>query len=194
MLSTEAEVTDTTLANLASFVCAAYFPKGIYIYTISELRGYLFCKHMTKSDKLPFTLGAWRQHVLRVHIQTAQASQSVRTFIHSFFHSEYLYSAPSRNLFRGALSPSQHCSAAASVGFPAKWLLCTLHKESDGQLKPTMSGTLPAPKAIIHLVSCHCKSDCSPARFSCRTNNLSCTDLCRCGSECQNDEATQNKH
>src|SRR6218665_3940320 len=73
MLSTEAEVTDTPLANLASFVCAAYSPKGIYIYTISELRWYLFCKHIAKSDKLPFTLGALRQHVLRVHIQTAQA-------------------------------------------------------------------------------------------------------------------------
>ena len=27
-----------------------------------------------------------------------------------------------------------------------------------------------------------------------RTNNLSCTDRCRCCSECQNDEDTQNKH
>ena len=47
---------------------------------------------------------------------------------------------------------------------------------------------LPAPKAIIEMVSCHCKTDCSSARCSCRTNNVSCTDLCRCGSECQNDD------
>src|SRR6218665_1990050 len=46
MLSTEAEVTQTMLANLARFLCAAYSPKGININTISELRWYLFCKHM----------------------------------------------------------------------------------------------------------------------------------------------------
>src|SRR6218665_3357872 len=68
------------------------------------------------------------------------------------------------------------------------------HKDSDGQLKSTMTNALPAPKAIIEMVSCHCKTDCSSARCSCRTNNLSCTDLCRCGSECQNDEDTRNKH
>ena len=34
------------------------------------------------------------------------------------------------------------------------------HKESDGQLKPTMTDALPAPKAIIEMVSCHCKTDC----------------------------------
>src|SRR6218665_1918114 len=67
------------------------------------------------------------------------------------------------------------------------------YKESDGQLKSTMPDALPAPKAIIEMVSCHCKTYCSSARCSCRTNNLSCTDLCRCGSECQNDEDTQNK-
>src|SRR6218665_2988861 len=68
------------------------------------------------------------------------------------------------------------------------------HKDSDGQLKSKMTDALPAPKAIIEMVTCHCKTDCSSARCSCRTNNLSCSDLCRCGSECQNDEDTQNKH
>ena len=42
MLSTETEVTQTMLATLASFVCAAYSPKGIYVKTISELRWHLF--------------------------------------------------------------------------------------------------------------------------------------------------------
>ena len=68
------------------------------------------------------------------------------------------------------------------------------HKESDGQLKPTMTDALPAPKAIIEMVSCQCKRDCSSARCSCRTKNLSCTDLCQCGTACQNDEDTQNKY
>ena len=66
MLSTEAEVTETMLVTLASFVCAAYV---IYIKTISELRWHLFCKHMAENYKLPATLAALRQHVLRVHIQ-----------------------------------------------------------------------------------------------------------------------------
>ena len=56
MLSTEEVMTETMLATLASFVCAAYSPKGIYIKTISELRWRLFCKHMAESDKLPPTL------------------------------------------------------------------------------------------------------------------------------------------
>src|SRR6218665_914349 len=90
MLSTEAEVTDSMLANLASFVCAAYSPKGIYIYTISELRWYLFCKHMAKS-------GPWSLETTCPEIPYKSGpSQSVRT--------------------------GKHCSAGASVGFPAKWL------------------------------------------------------------------------
>src|SRR6218665_574472 len=160
MLSTEAEVTQTMLANLASFVCAAYSPKGININTIFELRWYLVCKHMAESDKLPPTLVALRQHVLRVHIQArvwGQASIALQEL---------------------QLDPLKNGH----------------HKDSEGQLKSTMTDALPAPKAIIEMVSCHCKTDCSSARCSCRTNNLSCTDLCRCGSECQNDEYTQNKH
>ena len=154
MLSTEAEVTETMLATLASFVCAAYSPKGIYIKTISELRWHLFCKHMAESDKLPPTLGALRQHVMRVHIQArvwGQASIALQDPQLDPLHNGY-------------------------------------HKESDGQLKPTMTDALPAPKAIIEMVNCQCKTDCSSGRCSCRTKNLSCTDLCHCGSECQNDE------
>jgi len=64
MLSTEAEVTETMLATLASFICAAYSPKGIYMKTISELRWHLFCKHMAESDKLPPTIGALRQRYI----------------------------------------------------------------------------------------------------------------------------------
>ena len=69
MLSTEAEVTETMLATLASFVCAVYSPNGIYIKTISELRWHIFCKHMAENYKISPTLAVLRQHVLRVHIQ-----------------------------------------------------------------------------------------------------------------------------
>lgn len=160
MLSTETEVTETMLTTLASFVCAAYSPKGIYIKTIPELRWHLFCKQMAESDKLPPTVGALRQHVLRVHIQARVWGQSTIA------------------LQDPQLDPLKN-------GY---------HKESDGQLKPTMTDALPAPKAIIEMVSCHCKTDCTSARCSCRTKNLSCTELCQCGSECQNDEDTQDTY
>ena len=65
----EAEVTDGLLSTLAGFVCAAYAPKGITIKMIPELRWHLFTKHMAESDKLPPTIGALKQHILRVHIQ-----------------------------------------------------------------------------------------------------------------------------
>ena len=160
MLSTEAEVTEAMLATLASFVCAAYSPKGIYIKTISELRWHLFCKHMAECDKLPPTLGALRQHVLRVYIQARVWGQA------------------SIALQDPQLDPMQN-------GY---------HKESDGQLKPTVTNALPAPQAVIEMVSCHCKTDCSSARCSCRTRNLSCTDLCQCSSDCEVDEDTPSRY
>ena len=42
MLSTQVEISETILASFASFVCAAYIPKGIDIRTISEVRWHLF--------------------------------------------------------------------------------------------------------------------------------------------------------
>ena len=41
-------------------------PKGIQLSSIPELRWHLFCKCMAESEKLPPTLGALRQHILRV--------------------------------------------------------------------------------------------------------------------------------
>jgi len=90
---------------------------------------------MAQSDKLPPTLGALRQHVLRVHIQARVWGQA------------------SIALQDPQLDPLQN----------------SYHKESDGQLKPTMTDALPAPKAIIEMVRCQCKTDCSFARCSCRT-------------------------
>ncbi|KAK5929154.1 hypothetical protein CgunFtcFv8_010410 [Champsocephalus gunnari] len=76
MLLDEAEVAEGMLSTLASFVCAAYSPKGINIKTIPELRWHLFCKHRAESDKLPPTLGALKQHILRVHVQTRVWAQA----------------------------------------------------------------------------------------------------------------------
>lgn len=64
------------------------------------------------------------------------------------------------------------------------------YKDTNGQLLPVTMLDLPAPQAIIELVRCQCKTNCSTLRCSCRCNNLPCTELCLCGTddECTNDE------
>ena len=157
MLLDEAEVTEGMLSTLATFVCAAYAPKGINIKTIPDLRWHLFCKHMAEGAKLPPTIGALKQHILRVHVQTRVWGQA-------------------------AIAQQDAQLDPLENGY---------FKDLDDQLKPTTTDVLPAPKAIVAMVRCHCKSDCSSARCSCRTKNLACTDLCQCGSHCQNDEDSQ---
>ena len=68
------------------------------------------------------------------------------------------------------------------------------HEDEDGRMKPTTTEVLPAPKAIVEMVRCQCKADCSSARCTCRTKNLACTDLCQCGNQCDNDEDSQDIH
>ncbi|KAG1663115.1 hypothetical protein GQR58_020553 [Nymphon striatum] len=59
--------------------------------------------------------------------------------------------------------------------------------DTDG-LRPVTTKILPAPQAIIELVRCQFKTNCSSQRCSCRKNNLTCTELCLCDTECTNDE------
>ena len=63
-------------------------------------------------------------------------------------------------------------------------------KERDGQLFPVTTLVLPAPQAIIELVRCQCKTNCSTLTCLCRHNNLPCTELCLCDTDvqCTNDE------
>lgn len=60
-----------------------------------------------------------------------------------------------------------------------------------GMMKPITTEVPPAPEAIIEMVRCQCKSDCSSQRCSCRSKNLRCTDLCLCTNQCENDEDSQ---
>ena len=61
-------------------------------------------------------------------------------------------------------------------------------KDANGDLVPHTTDDLPAPKAIIEMVNCHCKGNCSSQRCGCRSHNLACTELCLCSTECQNDD------
>ena len=63
------------------------------------------------------------------------------------------------------------------------------HRDSDdGQLKPTTTDVPPAAEAIVEMVRCQCKGNCSSNRCSCKSKKLSCTDLCLCNTQCENDD------
>ena len=45
----------------------------------------------------------------------------------------------------------------------------------------------PAPKAVIELTKCGCKSRCVGSRCKCYSNKFPCTPLCKCyATECSN--------
>ena len=44
---------------------------------------------------------------------------------------------------------------------------------------------LPAPQALLELVSCGCTTGCATRRCTCRANGMLCTDACQC-SKCEN--------
>ena len=111
---------------------------------------------MAESHKLPPTLGALKQHILRAHIQA--------------------------RIWGQASVANQHFLDPLQFGF---------YKDSDGQIKPTTTEMLPAPKAIIEMVRCQCKGTCSSSKCSCRSKDLTCTDLCLCSTDCDNDEDSQ---
>ncbi|XP_045128685.1 uncharacterized protein LOC123514692 [Portunus trituberculatus] len=156
MLGNDSEVTEKWQKSLARFVCAAYSPKGINIRSIPELRWHMFCKYMADSDKLPPTVGALKQHILRAHAQARVWDQ--------------------------AAIPQQELLDPLENGY---------YKDNKGMMKPITTEVPPAPEAIIEMVRCHCKSDCSSQRCSCRSKNLRCTDLCLCTNQCENDEDSQ---
>ena len=69
MLCDDTDVTEDFLeSTLARLVRTAYCPKGLHILSILYLRWHLFCKYMAESEKLPPTMGALKQHILRTHV------------------------------------------------------------------------------------------------------------------------------
>ena len=64
MLCNDVDMSENLQLTLDQFVCTAYHPKNIQISNIPELSWY-----MAESDKLPPTLGALKQHILRARVQ-----------------------------------------------------------------------------------------------------------------------------
>ena len=58
-------------------------------------------------------------------------------------------------------------------------------KMKDGTLAIHWMDQLPAPRALLELISCGCKTGCTTRRCSCRANDMLCTDACLC-SKCDN--------
>ena len=56
----------------------------------------------------------------------------------------------------------------------------------DGKLTPVTCINPPAPEALLELQKCNCKKGCAKKSCGCQKNNLRCTDMCGCGSECSN--------
>ena len=56
----------------------------------------------------------------------------------------------------------------------------------DNELIPHWMGQEPAPKAVMEVISCHCKADCSTKRCSCRKAKLPSTPACTCTDRCTN--------
>ncbi len=80
------------------------------------------------------------------------------------------------------------CQATVMQQQPLDPLQFGYYMDTDGQLLPLTTKVLPAPQAIIELVRCQCRTNCSTQRCSCRRNNLSCTELCVWDIDCANDE------
>ena len=151
------EVTEDFLqSTLARFMCTVYCPTGLQISSIPDLRWHVFCKYMVESENLPPTMGALKQHILRMHVQARAWGQTA--------HPKQVPSDPLQNGY---------------------------HKDhGDGQLNLTIIDVPPAPKAIIDMVRCQCKGNCTSNRCSCKSNNLPCTDLSVCITYCENDDDT----
>ena len=80
------------------------------------------------------------------------------------------------------------CQATLIQQQPFEPLKFGYYKDTGGQMLPVTTQGLPAPQAIIELVRCQCKTNCSTQRCSCRRNDLPCTELCSCDTECTNNE------
>ena len=57
----------------------------------------------------------------------------------------------------------------------------------EGVYYPVRCLALPAPRAVIELTKCGCKTGCKGSRCNCVKNKLPCTPLCKCyGTDCAN--------
>jgi hypothetical protein len=61
-------------------------------------------------------------------------------------------------------------------------------KLKGGHLMPILTDLPPAPKELLEMIRCGCKTGCITAKCTCRKHGLECTSLCgECrGTACTN--------
>ena len=60
-------------------------------------------------------------------------------------------------------------------------------KLEDSRYRPILCVELPAPKAVLELTKCGCKTGCKRRNCNCFKNGLPCTPLCKCYHDnCEN--------
>ena len=111
-------------------------------------------------------------HPNREHLWAADGIFSVSTCLK--VTSFPLLSVLSSSIFWKPTSRPEYGVRQAKPG-KSSWIYCKMvfYKDKDSRMKPITSEVLPAPEAIIEMIRCQCKTDCS-----CRSNDLTCTDLC----------------
>ena len=66
---------------------------------------------------------------------------------------------------------------------------------ADGLYTPVMCLSLPAPKAVIELVKCGCKTGGCVENCSCWRNKVPCTPMCKCNPDlCDNSSTSSNRN
>lgn len=55
----------------------------------------------------------------------------------------------------------------------------------SGQYTPVMCSTPLYPPKLLELTKCNCKAGCKTNRCSCKKNNLCCTEMCKCHTQCE---------
>lgn len=60
----------------------------------------------------------------------------------------------------------------------------------EDELKPRQGFKEICPKEIAKEFRCGCKTGCSTKICSCFKSNVKCTDACKCGDSCENNDPT----
>ena len=74
------------------------------------------------------------------------------------------------------------CESVIDVRDP---LECGWEDSGDGKFVPSTTDSDFAPNTLIELVSCNCNKGCKKS-CGCSSHGEPCTDLCGCGTNCQN--------
>lgn len=138
-----------------AFLCSLYCPRGVKLSRASSLRWHLFkmMKPEQGVDKLPPTQGAWKQHILRAHLQANIWAQ---------------------DLEEKPVIPDPLTLGWKKEGSRLVPVLSIEPAAPDCVLELVKCGCRGSNQST----PIKCTRWCS-----CKKRNLSCTELCQCGGE-----------